>query len=76
MADNNDDAVDDAAAEEDVVAVDQDINTVVNLETKIQRLHSDHPKETLFSITFDNFEDLSSEKGHVVNSSEFSCFGS
>ena len=66
MADNNDDEVD-------------NIDDVV--EAKIERLKScpylksDNPTETLFSITFDNFVGLPSEKGQAVKSSEFSCFG-
>ena len=46
------------------------------METKIERLKSDNPKETLFGITFDKYVDLPSEKGQAVYSSEFSCFGS
>ena len=68
MADNNnDDQVDNnnEAAVADGITV----------ETKIERLKSDNPKERLFSITFDNFEDLPSEKEQEVVSSEFSCFG-
>ena len=61
MADNNDD--------------DEDNNNVTKVETKIERLTSDDPREALFSITFDNFEELPSAKGHAVYSSEFSCFG-
>jgi speckle-type POZ protein len=70
MADNNADEV------------DNNIDDVVVVETKIERLKScpylksDNPTETLFSITFDNFKDLPSEKGQAVKSSEFSCFGS
>ncbi len=67
MADNNDDAVDNNVA---VVA-----GGVV--ETKIvEHIQSDNPTERLFSVIFDDFEDLPSEKGQGVFSSEFSCFGS
>ena len=67
MADNN--------VDNNVAAVVDDLDEVV--ETKIERLKSDDPKVTLFSITFDNFEDLpSNKKGHAVHSSQFSCFGS
>ena len=62
---NNDDAVNN-----DALAVADEV------ETKIERLKSDDPKVTLFSVTFENFEDLPSEKGQAVKSSEFSCFGS
>ena len=57
---------------------DDDNNNVEynEVETKIERLKSYNPKERLFRVTFDKFEDLPSEKGHVVDSSEFSCFGS
>ena len=68
MADNNGDAVDNNDA-----AID---DGVLEVETKIERLKSGDPKETLFSITFDNFENLPSEKEQGVFSSEFSCFGS
>ena len=57
MADNNDDA----AAVVDGVA-----------ESKIEQIQSDNPKERLFSVTFDNFEDLI---GAPFESSDFSCFG-
>ncbi len=63
MADNNNE---EAAAEEAELTV---------VETKIERLKSDNPKQCLFSVTFDKFEDLSSEKGHCMLSSKFSCFG-
>jgi hypothetical protein len=33
------------------------------------------PKERKFSVKFDNFEELPSERGHRVGSSTFSCFG-
>ena len=76
MADNNDDAVDgndDAAVAEE----DEDMDySYSDVETKIERLKSDNPKETLFEITFDKYVDLPSEKGQAVYSSEFSCFGS
>jgi speckle-type POZ protein len=45
------------------------------VETKIERIKSENPKERLFSITFDKFEALPSAKGHLVISSTFSCFG-
>ena len=67
MADNNDNDNDEVAVAE------EDRTTLV--ETKIERLKSDNPKETLFSITFDDFEDLPSEIEWEVKSSEFSCFG-
>ena len=67
MADNNND---DAADNNNAAAV---VDGVV--ETKIERLKSDNPKVMLFSVTFDKFLDLPSEKGQVVKSSEFSCFG-
>ena len=54
----------DAAVEDDEV------------ETKIERLKSENPNETLFSVTFDKFQMLPTEKGQAVKSSEFSCFGS
>ena len=76
MADNNVDAVDNnnaAAVVDDEAALSDDDEVV---ETKIERLKSDDPKVTLFSITFDVFEDLPSDKGQEVLSSEFSCFGS
>ncbi len=76
MADNNDDAIEnnnDAAVVDDDEAL-SDVDEVV--ETKIERLKSDDPKLKLFSVTFDDFEDLPMKKGHAVNSSEFSCFGS
>ena len=66
MADNND-ALDNIAAAGAGGGV---------VETKIERLTSDNPKEALFSVTFDNFEELPSEKGRAAVSSEFSCFGS
>ncbi len=65
MADNNDDA---AVGNNNAAVADE-------VETKIERLKSDNPKETLFSITYDKFEDLPSDKGHEVSSSGFSCFG-
>ena len=67
MADSGSD--DDASYEDD---------NVTKVETKIEHMMSDdiNSRETLFSITFDNFKDLPSGKGHVVVSSEFSCFGS
>ena len=73
MADNNDDALVDNNNDAAVAADDEEETFV---ETKIERLQSDNPKVKLFRVTFDNFEDLPSEKGHAVNSSEFSCFGS
>eukprot|EP00984_Skeletonema_dohrnii_P002601 scaffold912_cov121-Skeletonema_dohrnii-CCMP3373.AAC.2 len=45
------------------------------VETKIERIKSENPKERLFSITFDNFEELPSTKGQRVISSTFSCLG-
>ena len=67
MADNNDeDDNNDEALSDDGVA-----------ETKtIEHIQSDNPTESLFRITFNNFEDLPSEKGQEVLSSKFSCFGS
>jgi len=65
MADNNNDEA--ASAEEDRVTL---------VDTKIERLQSDNPTEKLFSITFNDFEDLTSEKDWEVCSSMFSCFGS
>mmetsp|Transcript_13597 Transcript_13597/g.20470 ORF Transcript_13597/g.20470 Transcript_13597/m.20470 type:complete len:410 (-) Transcript_13597:1359-2588(-) len=62
MDDNNNN---DAAAVDDRTFV----------ETIIERIKSENPKERLFSITFDNFEELPSAKGHRVISSTFSCFG-
>ena len=62
MADNNNDAD------------DEDNEEVHIVETKIVRLSS-NPKEMLFSITFDKYKELPSEKGRDVFSSEFSCFG-
>mmetsp|Transcript_13418 Transcript_13418/g.19158 ORF Transcript_13418/g.19158 Transcript_13418/m.19158 type:complete len:134 (-) Transcript_13418:274-675(-) len=58
----------------DVIAVAEN-DDVTLVETKIERPKSDNPKERLFSITFDGFEDLPSEKGRKVRSSKFSCFG-
>jgi speckle-type POZ protein len=72
MADNNNDAVDNNVA---AAADDEEDDIEEEVETKIERLKSDNPKERLFSVTFDNFEDLPSEKGQEVVSSEFSCFG-
>ena len=72
MADNNDDAVVDNNNDAAVAADDEEETTV---ETKIERLKSDDPKVKLFSVTFDNFEDLPSEKEQYVFSSKFSCFG-
>eukprot|EP00984_Skeletonema_dohrnii_P029599 scaffold20353_cov76-Skeletonema_dohrnii-CCMP3373.AAC.3 len=46
------------------------------VETKIERTKSKNPKERLFSITFDNFEELPSAKDHEIESSTFSCLGS
>lgn len=54
---------------------DNEDDNVTKVETKIERLKSENPKEALFSVTFDNFGDLPSEKGQEVVSSEFSCFG-
>ena len=54
---------------------DNEDDNVTKVETKIERLKSENPKEALFSITFAKFEDLPSEKGDDVVSSEFSCFG-
>ena len=54
---------------------DNNVVDVTEVETKIERLKSDDPKVRLFRVTFDKFEDLPSEKGHMVDSSEFSCFG-
>eukprot|EP00984_Skeletonema_dohrnii_P018857 scaffold8920_cov84-Skeletonema_dohrnii-CCMP3373.AAC.3 len=45
------------------------------VETKIERIKSENPKERLFSITFDNFEELPSAKGQRVIFSKFSCLG-
>ena len=45
------------------------------VETKIERIKSKNPKERLFSITFDKFEELPSAKGHEIISSTFSCLG-
>ncbi len=39
----------------DAAAVEDDRTFV---ETKIERIKSENPKEWLFSITFDNFEEL------------------
>eukprot|EP00984_Skeletonema_dohrnii_P027462 scaffold17002_cov75-Skeletonema_dohrnii-CCMP3373.AAC.2 len=64
MDDNNNN--NDAAAVEDNRAF---------VETKIERIKSENPKERLFSITFDNFEELPSDKGQGAISSTFSCFG-
>eukprot|EP00985_Skeletonema_marinoi_P017535 scaffold9645_cov156-Skeletonema_marinoi.AAC.1 len=45
------------------------------VETKIERIKSKNPKERLFSITFDKFEELPSDKDHEIASSTFSCLG-
>ena len=45
------------------------------VETKIERIKSENPKERLFSITFDKFEELPSAMGHEIISSTFSCLG-
>lgn len=68
MADNDDN--DEAAVAEN------DEEEVSLVETKIERTKSDNPKERLYKITFNDFEDLPSEKGRMVRSSKFSCFGS
>ncbi len=71
MADNIIDIIDEiAAAENDISG-----NAVIDVETKNERLKSDNPDKCLFNITFDDFEDLPSNKGQRVVSSEFSCFG-
>ena len=72
---NNNNAVvvdDDDSFEDDFL----DFEGSTTVETKIERLNSDNPKERLFSVTFDDFEDLPSEAGQAVKSSKFSCFGS
>ncbi|KAK1734279.1 BTB/POZ and MATH domain-containing protein [Skeletonema marinoi] len=56
----------------DAAAVEDDRTFV---ETNIERIKSENPKERLFSITFDNFEELPSAKGQMALSSTFSCFG-
>jgi len=69
MADNNN--YDDVSSDD----AEDDDSRFVEVETKIERLQSANPKERLFNITFDNYEDLPSEKGWCVYSSKFSCFG-
>jgi len=56
----------------DAAAVEDDRTFV---ETNIERIKSENPKERLFSITFDNFEELPSAKNQMALSSTFSCFG-
>ena len=56
----------------DAGAVEDDRTLV---ETNIERIKSENPKERLFSITFDNFEELPSAKGQRALSSTFSCLG-
>ncbi len=67
MADNDDN---------NEAAVAENDEEVSSVETKIERTKSDNPKERRYNITFNNFEDLPSEKGRMVRSSKFSCFGS
>ncbi len=45
------------------------------VDTKIEEVASSRPNERKFSITLDNVEELPSEKGHMVESSKFLCFG-
>ncbi len=45
------------------------------VDTLIEEVTPNKPKEKKFSVKFDNFEELPSVRGHVVKSSKFSCFG-
>ena len=45
------------------------------VDTKIEEVMQSGPNERKFSVKFDDFEELPSEKGHEVRSSTFSCFG-
>jgi speckle-type POZ protein len=49
--------------------------TATAVETKIEELPAENPKWKFFSVKFDDFEMLPSEKGHEVQSSAFSCLG-
>jgi len=72
MADNNNDI----AGVEGVPQ--QPGNNPVNttyVDTKIEEVVSSRPNVRKFSIKFDNFEELPSEKGHQVYSAVFSVFG-
>ncbi len=73
MADNNNvDAVAAAGGEEGVPRPPE----ITLVDTKIEEVASSRPNERKFSIQFDNFKELPSEKGHEVRSSTlFSCFG-
>ena len=76
MADNNDgDNIGAAGGGEGVPQPPENDPYTTYVDTEIEEVTPNKPKEKKFSIKFDNFEELPSERGHMVGSSTFSCFG-
>ncbi|KAL7453640.1 hypothetical protein ACHAWC_005293 [Mediolabrus comicus] len=76
MADNNDGGNNiGAAGGEGVPQQPENDPDTTYLDTEIEEVTPNKPKERKFSIKFDNFEELPSEENHDVRSSTFSCFG-
>ena len=76
MADNNDgDNIGAAGGGEGVPQPPENDPYTTYVDTNIEKVTPNKPKEKKFSVKFDNFKEFPSEKGHMVESSKFSCFG-
>jgi hypothetical protein len=72
MADNNNVAAGGDGGEGIPQPPEDDLTYV---DTIIEEVTSSRPNERKFSVKFDNFKELPSEKGHLVESTKLSCFG-
>ncbi len=75
MADNNNVVAAAGGVEEGVPQPPENDPYTTYVDTKIEEVTPNKPNGKKFSVKFDNFEELPSEKGHDVRSSIFSCFG-
>ncbi|KAL7449323.1 hypothetical protein ACHAWC_001393, partial [Mediolabrus comicus] len=75
MADNNNVVAAGGDGGEGIPQPPENDSDTTYVDTEIEEVTPNKPNEKKFSIKFNNFEELPSEKGHEVRSSIFSCFG-